>query len=305
MKAQSLLMIFVALAAPSLALAVDASAQDVSQTDGINSGNYNIRQSIEVGYRSADVNGNLNNYNTLVGLQTGVRLFAQSLDVRSLNHKGPIFDNLSLYNFGYGGDPNDLTRLRVSKNKWYDFRGTFRRDNYPWNYNLLANPLNPISSVPAVPITNSLHSMSLVRRMTDLNLTLLPQSRVQIRLGYARNIQEGPSESTFGGATILNPPTGYGTQAQIFQNWKTTLNAYQLGADIQILPKTTIHYDQFLQYFKQDTSYLDRNLFFQLSNGVPVDLGVTFDTIVNGVPCPAPIANPAISPPTAVNRQSG
>jgi len=252
MKAQSLLMISVALAA--LSLADDASAQDVSQTDGINAGNYNIRQSIEVGYRSADVNGNLNNYNTFVGLQTGVRLFEQSLDVRSLNHKGPIFDNLSLYNFGYGGDPNDLTRLRFSKNKWYDFRGTFRRDNYPWNYNLLANPLNPISSVPVVPITNSLHSMSLVRRMTDLNLTLLPQSRVQIRLGYARNIQEGPSELTFGGATILNPPTGYGTQAQIFQNWKTTLNAYQLGADIQVLPKTTIHYDQFLQYFNQDTS---------------------------------------------------
>jgi hypothetical protein len=299
MKTHDRLKISAALAVLSLALTVEGNAQDASQTDGINTGNYNVRQSIEMGYRNANIDGNVNNYNTFVGLQTGVRLLDQSLDVRSLNHHGPFFDNLSLYNFGYGGDPNNLTRLRVSKNKWYDFRGTFRRDNYPWNYNLLANPLNPISSVPAVPITNSLHSMSLVRRMTDLSLTLLPQSRVQIRLGYTRNIQEGPSESSFGGATILDPPTGFGTQTQIFQNWKTTLNAYQIGADVQVLHKTTIHYDQFLQYFRQDTSYLNRNFNFQLSNGVPVDLGVVFDTIVNGVPCPTPIANPATTPPTA------
>ena len=300
MRLRDLLKMSAAFAVLFLALAGDGNAQGDTQTDGVNSGNYNVRQSFEVGYRNSNVTGNLANYNTFVDLNTGVRLFDQSLDVRSLNHNGPFFDNLSLYNFGYGGDPNNLTRLRASKNKWYDFRGIFRRDNYPWNYNLLANPLNPVSSVPAVPIANSLHSMSLVRRMTDLSLTLLPQSRVQIRLGYTRNIQEGPSNSTFGGATILDPPTGYGTQTQILQNWKTTLNAYHLGADVQVLPKTSIHYDQFLQYFKQDTSYLDRNLnFFQLSNGVPVDLGVVFDTIVNGVPCPSPIANPATSPPTA------
>ena len=300
MRAFQLPKICAALALLALVSTVAANAQEAPQSDGTTAGNYNIRQSVEVGYRATDVTGNLANYNTFVDLNAGVRLFDQSLDVRSLNHNGLIFDNLSLYNFGYGGDPNDLTRLRVSKNKWYDFRGLFRRDNYPWNYNLLANPLNPISSVPAVPVTNSLHSMSLVRRMTDLNLTLLPQSRVQVRLGYTRNIQEGPSNSTFGGATILDPETGYGTQTQIFQNWKTTLNAYHFGADVQVLRKTSIHYDQFLQYFKQDTSYLDRNLnFFQLSNGVPVDLGVVFDTIVNGVPCPSPIANPGTTPPTA------
>jgi hypothetical protein len=269
--------------------------------EGVDSGNYNIRQTIEFGYRNSNVSGNLANYNTFVGLDSGVRLFEQSLNMRSLNHTGLLFDNLSVYNFGYGGDPNDLTRLRVSKNRWYDFSGSFRRDRYPWNYNLLANPLNPATSVPAVPITNSLHSMNTVRRMTDLNLTLLPQSRIRIRLGYTRNVQEGPSYSSFGGATILDPMTGYGTQTQIFQNWRTTLNAYHLGADFQVLHKTSIHYDQFLQYFKQDTSYADQNFNYQLSNGVPVDLGVVYDTAsaVNIVPCPVPVANPGTTPPTA------
>jgi hypothetical protein len=112
-----------------------------------------------------------------------------------------------LHSFGYGGDPNDVTRLRIGKNRWYDLTGSFRRDKYPWNYNLLANPLNPASSNPALPVTNSPHALYLVRRMSDFNITLLPQSRVKFRLGYTRNIQEGPSFSTFGGTMILRPVT--------------------------------------------------------------------------------------------------
>lgn len=292
----------------SLGFAASAAPQSTPQsTEGVNSGNYNIRQTIEFGYRNTDISGNLENYNTFVNLNSGVRLFEHSLDIRSLNRAGSLFDTLSLYSFGYGGDPNDITRLRMGKNRWYDFRGSFRRDKYPWNYNLLANPLNPASSAPALSITNSLHALYLVRRMSDFDLTLLPQSRVRFRLGYTRNIQEGPSYTTFGGATLLDPPTGYGTQTRLFQDWKTTLNAYRLGVDFQILPKTSIHYDQFLQYFKQDTSYVDRNLNFQLPNGAPVDLGVVFDTAsnVNRAPCPSPVANAGTTPPTADSSCNG
>ena len=294
----------------SIGFSVRATAQSTPQSaelEGIDSGNYKIHQSVEFGYRNSDINGNVANYDTFVNLNSGVRLFEQSLDIRSVNHAGILFDTLSLNSFGYGGDPNDITRLRIGKNKWYDFRGSFRRDKYPWNYNLLANPLNPASSTPAVPITNSLHALYLVRRMSDFDVTLLPQSRVRFRLGYTRNIQEGPSFTTFGGATLLDPPTGFGTQTQLFQDWKTTLNAYHFGADYQILPKTSIHYDQFLQYFKQDTSYVDRNFNYQLPNGVPVDLGVTFDTAsgVNPVPCPSPVANAATTPPTADSSCNG
>jgi hypothetical protein len=281
-----------------LAVAVSAEAQSATPSgEGIDSGNYNIRQTIEFGYRTTDVSGNSANYGTFVNLNSGIRLFEQSLDIRSLNHRGLFFDNLSMHSFGYGGDPNDVTRLRISKNKWYDFSGSFRRDRYPWNYNLLANPLNPVTSVPALPIGSSPHSMNTVRRMSDFNLILLPQSRVRFRLGYTRNIQEGPSYSTFGGTTILDPPTGHGSQTQVFQDWKTTLNAYHLGVDLQVLPKTSFHYDEVLQYFKQDTSYVDQNFNYQLSNGVPVDPGIVFDT-VNGVPCTSPVANSGTTPPT-------
>src|SRR5277367_2398937 len=100
-----------------------ARAQDDPEASkGINSGDYNIHQTIEFGYRSSNINGNLNTYNT--------------------------FENLTFTNFGYGGDPNNVSRMHVEKNKWYDFRLLFRRDKNFWDYNLFANPLNPASLNP-------------------------------------------------------------------------------------------------------------------------------------------------------------
>jgi len=95
---------------------------------GVDSGNYNIRQSLEAGYRANWVNGNQDTYNTFVHLGEGVRLLDYSLEMRSLDHNGLFFDTLSFSNFGYGGDPVDVTRLRIQKNKIYDLRLQFRRD---------------------------------------------------------------------------------------------------------------------------------------------------------------------------------
>ena len=73
--------------------------------------------------------------------------------MRSLDHNGFLFDNLTFSNFGYGGDPNDVSRLRIEKNKWYDFRLLFRRDKNFWDYNLFANPLNPAALNPPGSLT--------------------------------------------------------------------------------------------------------------------------------------------------------
>ena len=124
--------------------------------------------------------GNLNNYDTFENLSSGLRLFDYSVDMRSINHQGLFFDNLSFSNFGYGGDPDDVSRLRVDRNKWYDFRGMFRRDKNFWNYNLLANPLNPVGAiVPNPAIASSPHALDLSRRMQGYDLTLLPESRLR------------------------------------------------------------------------------------------------------------------------------
>src|SRR2546430_6035141 len=65
--------------------------------------------------------------------------------MRSLNHEGTFFDRLFFSNFGYGGDPQNVSRLNISKNKWYNFSTLFRRNEYAWDHSLLANPLNPVT----------------------------------------------------------------------------------------------------------------------------------------------------------------
>ncbi|MGC2417217.1 MAG: hypothetical protein WA434_05690, partial [Candidatus Acidiferrales bacterium] len=112
-------------------------------------GNYNIKQSIEFGGRLTSARGDASTYDTFVNLQQGPRLLGFTTEMQSLNHHGTLFDRLDFSNFGYGGDPNDVSRLRLSKNRWYDFDALFRRDENAWNYSLQANPLNPTT-----PFTN-------------------------------------------------------------------------------------------------------------------------------------------------------
>jgi hypothetical protein len=297
---------------------------DATETKGVDSGNYNIQQTIEFGYRANEVNGNQDTYDTFINLGSGVRLFDYTLDMRSLNHQGLLFDNLSFSNFGYGGDPNDVSRLHIDKNKWYDFHLLFRRDKNFWDYNLWANPLNPASpnpvgsvttgcivspptsahpglpgycSSPAVAEVNSPHGLDLVRRMQDYDLTLFPQSRVRFRLGFSHDRDQGPGFFS----------TDSGGVPDFDQTFSYTTNAYRAGVDLRILPRTTISYDQFLSYFKQDNVVVEspaltpQSYGYQLANGTPVDLGIAWSTQTPAevLPCAAPIANATTTPPTA------
>ncbi len=285
---------FIVLATLVLDGSVFAQQAEPQPSEGKNWGDYNVKQSVEFGGRVTSFTGNLNVYDTYVNLQPGPRLFGQTLEMRSLHHQGLLFDDLFTTSFGYGGDPNNFTLLRVSKNKWYDFDGTFRRDRNVWDYNLLANPLNPTNSVPTVIITNSPHLKQLSRNMTDLRLTLLPQSPIRVRLGYTHNSNYGPSFSS----------VHQGTDALLFQDWKTTVNSYQVGVDFKVLPRTSFSYDQFLNYYKGDTSWLDQNFTYQLSNGTAVDLGLPFDT-KNRIPCAKPVTDFTSTPPTANPKCNG
>ena len=159
-----------------------------------------------------------------------------------------------------------MDRLCWDKNKWYGVRANFRSEKNFWDYNLLANPLNPSTSTPSVAIASSPHSLDLVRRMQDYTLTLLPQSRVRLRLGFSRNRDQGPGRFTTDGGTV----------SAFNETYSYTTNSYRVGADFKLLPKTTISYDQFLSYYKQDNAVTDnpQRSGYQLANGTPV----AFDT---------------------------
>jgi len=130
--------------------------------------------------------------------------------------------------------------------------------------------------------------MNTRRKLGDYSLLLLPQSRIRFRLGYSRNINEGPALSSI----------HQGTEQLLFQDWKTTVNTYRAGVDFRLFPRTNFSYDQIFNYYKGDTGATDPFQLFSLSNGQGVDIGVSLNAGANQ-PCGAtfglpvgPVSNP-------------
>jgi len=286
-----------------LLLAPRIGAQQDDEQKGIDQDNYNIKQVVEFGGRITSISGDLQTYDTMVNLQQGPRLLNFVTEMRSLNQHGTFFDRFFFSNFGYGGDPNVVSVLRVSKNKWYAFNAMFRHDENFWDYSLLANPFNPApppANAPAGfnPIVNAPpnvlntqvvamtpHYFNTRRNMQNYGLTVLPDAKVRFRVGYNYYTNIGPSYSTI----------HEGTEQFLFQNFSSGMSQYRLGVDFRFLPKTNISYDQTWSYYKTDPGETDQNQQFSLGSAFPpVDLGVSW----NGPPCtPAfrtgSIVNPA------------
>ncbi|HKW24285.1 MAG TPA: hypothetical protein VJN48_00795, partial [Terriglobales bacterium] len=279
------------LIAPALALAqATAGGTQAGSTaaaaEGKQISDYHVEQSIELGYRFSEVNGSGAMYDTFLNQHAGPRFLDQTLSMHSLNNDGVLFDDLNVSSFGWGGDPENVGRVGLSKNKWYDFSFLFRRDQNFFNYDLLANPLNPPTSVPNLPVGFSPHEMQIRRRMYDTGLTLMPQSKVTVRLGYTRNRSEGPSFSSF----------HEGTDPLLDQAWNVGENDYHFGVDFKMLSKTNISYDQFLQYDRNDTNWsLSPYNVFLLPDGTPVSLGLPINSDA-GAPCNPVFKGGAVNP---------
>src|SRR5258708_24063379 len=82
--------------------------QSAQENTGVTAGNYRIKQSVEAGWRAADIGGSLPVFNTFVNQHTGPRLLESSFEMQSLNRAGLFFDTLSFAGSGLGGDPNTL-----------------------------------------------------------------------------------------------------------------------------------------------------------------------------------------------------
>lgn len=262
-----------------------ARAQEEEQK-GVDQGNYNVKQSIEVGGRFATISGDAQAYDTFVNLQQGARLLGFTMEMNSLNHHQTWYDHFYFSNFGYGGDPNVVSRLRVAKNTWYKFDALFRKDENFWDYSLQANPINPAAPFANGPagfggtvctacvLNFSPHNMNTRRKLGDYNLIVRPESPVRLRMGYSRNIVEGPAFTT----------VHQGTEQFLFADVKTTVNAYRVGMDFKLVPRTNISYDQVWNYYKGDTGITDFAQPFQLNPTQNVDLGVSFNATANQ-PC--------------------
>ncbi len=279
----------------SVSIAVDSGrkttdlppAVDTESNEGQTFGGFEVKQSAEFGGRISDFTGSQAMWDSLVNLGTGPRLLEYTLDMRSPNHTGKLFDDFSFSNFGYGGEPLNMSRLRFSKGAAYTFSSSFRRDQNIFDYDLFANPLNPPTSNPNIPVLNSPHEFLLTRRMSDANLELFPIGQIRFKVGWARVVNEGTTFST----------VHLGTEPQLIQPTLNTTDTYSFGVSFRFIPKTAINYDQFFTHFKGDTTSGLAGTPFTLAGGIPVDLGLPFNTVA-GQPCATPLlagglANPA------------
>jgi len=173
---------------------------------------YAMHQTIDLGGRITGLTGSPAMYDTLVNLRSGPRVLGETFELHALpGKKSTLVDSLMAIGSGFGGDPNNFTKLDFSKGKVYEFSGMFRRDRQYFDYDLLGNPNIPGGqSIPIGPanaptgsfawpqVGQSPFLFNTVRRMTDTSLTILPLSKVTYRVGYSQNIFQGPSLSPSG-----------------------------------------------------------------------------------------------------------
>jgi hypothetical protein len=185
----------------------------VGPATGDNAGGYNVMNSVELGYRFRDVNGDLAQFRSDVNYGDGLRLLGSTLRVNSRDGHGGLFDEIVLRTEGLGNDPYEFSSLHVEKNKLYRYDLLWRRNDY---YN------------PALPIAGGLHLMDTQRLLQDHDLTLLPQSRFKLFVGYSRNTEDGPALST---AHLFDPASA---EFPLFENIRRLENEYRLGGEANL-----------------------------------------------------------------------
>ena len=94
---------------------------------------------VDLGYRwTSDVGGSLPTYRSVVNLGEGPKLFQVDLNIQPPSKK--LFDRLTLFANGWGGDPYNTTRVDASKQGAYRLTVDYRNIAY---YNFLPSFANP------------------------------------------------------------------------------------------------------------------------------------------------------------------
>ena len=187
--------------------------EPVGPPRGENTGDYNITNSFETGYRFHTVDGNIGKYRSDVNFGNGIRLLGSTLTVNSKDGHGHYFDELLLTTGGLGNDPYQFANLRIQKNKLYRYDLLWRENDY---FN------------PALTISNGQHLLNTNRRFHDQSLTLFPQAKLKFFLGYGRNSQSGPA------LTTIQYPDSRGDEFPLFSNIRRVQDEYRLGGEFEI-----------------------------------------------------------------------
>jgi hypothetical protein len=261
---------------PTPAEPFPTSSSHIAVPDG-----YTAHHSVDLGGHMVNMAGSNAMYSTLVNLQSGPRVLGETFEMRALpGTKATFVDNLRAVGNGFGGDPNTFAKLDFSKAKNYEFSGLFRRDRQYFDYDLLGNPNLPAGmTLPIGPsnaptgtfawkqVQKSPELFNTVRRITDVNLIIKPQSKLTYRLGYSRNTFEGPS---------LSPAYNIMKYDGLLEEYQRNSTDDFTGAiEWKPVQNTKLAFEEQVHHYKADSYYtLDPTSYnAQESDGTKVYLG--------------------------------
>lgn len=226
------LLIFAVFGALEAQQVVTPTPEQVGPPRGENTGNYNVTNSFETGYRFSLVGGDIGMYRSDVNYGNGLRLLGSSLTVNSKEGHGKYFDEIVLNTMGLGNDPYQSVTLRIQKNSLYRYDMTWRLDDY---------------DNPALTISGGLHQKDTSRILQDHDITLFPQSNIRFNVGYSRNTETGPA---LGSIQLFDDRS---SALPYFTDVRRQWNEYRVGMTA-LYHGFTFTFRHTWEYFKDDTT---------------------------------------------------
>ena len=248
-----------ALAQPVVAPS-PAPDEEVERTGG-----YTISNSFEGGYRFATVGGDHDAYRASVNYGNGFRLFRGELRIDSLDGRGRFFDEFRFQTFGAGDDPYQSHTVQLRKNGLYRYDFQYSITDY-WN------------RLPA--LWSGEHGLRTQRFLQSHDLTLFPESRFEIWLGYDRNALEGLA---FGSQGI---PLEVGALERdnfirLLADRRQVNNRYRAGVNFRALGLAVTALQSFDNY-KEDPLFSDGSLYPSLAPNVQPISSLRRDEPIHG-----------------------
>jgi hypothetical protein len=166
------------LSLPILAMAFAAQAQTVPFD-------------LEIGYRWLDLKGSSDMYRTQINERDGLLIRNFSLATSDFEGHTTLADRFRIDVSDLGVGPAQSLRLEASRSGAYRLRLGYRSADAFSALPAFANPLLAQGIIPGQ------HTLNRTRKMLDVDLELLPFKSVTPFVGYSRNDNEGPGQTTY------------------------------------------------------------------------------------------------------------
>ena len=145
-------------------------------------GGYSVSNSVELGYRFAEVAGDHDLYRASVNYGNGIRIFNGNLRIDSIDGQG-VVDGLSVRSRGGPGDPYQALSIQAEKDRRFRYQMQYQLNRYHNRLPMLWRGERGIQTD---------------RLMQSHDLTLRQGTRFEVLLGFDHNRRVGPGFSSEG-----------------------------------------------------------------------------------------------------------